>query len=305
MAWRVGRNGGTAMPDSGGNAGAAMAAPHAGGRPTVDSDLTVESDLAVEGDLAGAGAVALRGAVAAPLLARLRDRAQVLFDLYDELTDSQLAALQAAQYRFHNALPYRLLDRRFEILQALHPAVTPLLQAHLGSTRLVLRNCILRRLRPESARTRASFHQDLQFLWPHDAPMATLWIPLDPCDGTRPGLQLLPRRLDRLAGSSRSERQAADPGFSDYADRGGDTAYDSGIALPDAAVAALAAGGPLWEPHLALGDALVFDGLTIHRSALHPGMTAERISVELRWTLPPRSGTSAPADHGASPGAAS
>lgn len=293
MAWRVGWNGGTAMPDSGGNAGAARTATHAG------------DSLAAEGNLAGAGALALRGAVATPLLARLRDRAQILFDLYDDLSESQLAALQAAEYRYHNALPYRLLDRRFEILQALHPAVTPLLQAHLGSTELVLRNCILRRLRPDSARTRASFHQDLQFLWPHDVPMATLWIPLEPCDGTRPGLQLLPRRLDRLAGSSRSERQAADPGFSDYVDRGTDTAYDSGIALPDAAVAALAAGRPLWEPHLALGDALVFDGLTIHRSALHPGMKAERISVELRWTLPPRQGARPPASLDTGQGAVS
>lgn len=216
-----------------------------------------------------------------------------MFDFYDDLGETQLQALEAGDYRYHSAMPYKRIDREFRILDGLHPAVMPLLRRLLGAPQVLLRNCILRRLQPQRAETRASFHQDLQFLWPHSGPMLTVWIPLDPCDGSRPGLQLLPRRLAALAGPSRAQRQAEDPGFRDYAERGRGIAYDAGLALTDADVARLAPGAALWEPRLPLGDVLVFDGMTIHRSGLHPGMAAARVSIELRCTPPPPGGTDA------------
>lgn len=257
-----------------------------GGRGPAGGQGLPPRPLGVEGDFAATGAVALRGAVDPDFLRRLRERAAAIFDLFDDLDEAQLAALEAPDFRFNSALPYRRIDRQFQILSSLHPAVMPLLRRFLGVPELMLRNCILRRLRPDRSETRASFHQDLQFLWPYGGPLLTVWIPLDPCDGSRPGLQILPRRLAALAGPSRADRLAADPGFRDYADRGRGIAYDAGIALTEADVARLAPGLPLWEPRLALGDVLVFDGMTVHRSALHPGMIAERVSVELRCAPP-------------------
>ena len=59
-------------------------------------------------------------------------------------------------------------------------------------------------------------------------------------------------------------------------------AHDSAVALSEGAVTQLAAGQPLWRPQLAVGDVLVFDGYTIHRSDISPEMTGTRTSVELR-----------------------
>lgn len=252
-----------------------------------------DGPMQVRGSYDSDGVVALHGAGDPVRLAALRERAEAMFDLFDELNGDQLAALNAADYRFHGALPYRRIDRDFRILEALHPGLLPLLRSLLGAGQVALRNCIVRRMQPQRVETRASFHQDLQFLWPHDGPMATVWIPLDPCDGTRPGLQVLPRRLVELVGPSRTERQKGDPAFQDYVEGEAGAAYDAGIALQDADIAALAPDGRLWEPRLAVGDLLLFDGMTVHRSALHPGMTGARISVELRCALPTPAGPEA------------
>ncbi|MFC3228999.1 phytanoyl-CoA dioxygenase family protein [Marinibaculum pumilum] len=243
--------------------------------------------IPVSGDYGRDGVVALHGVADPARLLLLRERAVAMFDLFDSLTESQLAALDSGDYRFHGALPYRRIDAGFDILNALHPGLVPLVTALLGSEKAALRNCIVRRMQPQRTETRASFHQDLQFLWPHDLPMATVWIPLDPLDGSRPGLQVLPRRLSALAGPSRTQRQKDDPAFTDYAEGGPGEAFDLPIALDEEAVAALAPGVELWEPHLACGDVLVFDGLTVHRSALRPDMAHARISVELRLSVPP------------------
>ncbi|MEQ8347293.1 MAG: phytanoyl-CoA dioxygenase family protein [Sneathiellaceae bacterium] len=270
-----------------------------GGAPAAAGVAAFDGPLQVRGDYSSDGVVALHKAGDPARLALLRERAEAMFDLFDELTQPQLAALDGGDYRFHGALPYRRIDRGFRILDALHPALMPLLRRLLGSDQVALRNCIVRRMQPQRVETRASFHQDLQFLWPHDGPMATVWIPLEACDGTRPGLQVLPRRLTALVGPSRTERQKRDPAFRDYVEGAAGMPYDAGIALQEAEIAALAPDGALWEPRLAVGDMLLFDGMTVHRSALHPAMSASRISVELRCAPPLPADRQAEAEGGA------
>ena len=86
--------------------------------------------------------------------------------------------------------------------------------------------------------------------------LLTCWISLTPCGGDAPGLELLRQPL---------------PGMLPPA------------ALSPAQVDLSYSADDLWRPLMATGDALLFGGDTLHRSHLAPTMSAERISLELRF----------------------
>ena len=86
--------------------------------------------------------------------------------------------------------------------------------------------------------------------------LLTCWIALTPCGGDAPGLELLCKPL---------------PGLLPPA------------ALSPAQVDLQYSADELWRPTMATGDALLFGGDTLHRSHVMPAMSAERISLELRF----------------------
>ena len=95
--------------------------------------------------------------------------------------------------------------------------------------------------------------------------MRTCWIALTACGTDAPGIALLTDPLTTLLGVDR---------------------------LVDSAVRRSHADGAFWTPVMDPGDALVFDGVVLHRTHVAPSMRADRTSVELRFfdaaRIPPR-----------------
>ncbi len=235
-----------------------------------------------EGDLRRDGVALLRGAIDPVPLRGLLSRAQDIFTMLEGMSEEEMKARGVADFRFHGALNLAAVDPELNILGWMHPMLMPSVSDFLDCEQLGYRNNIARRIYPTRPESSSSFHQDLQFLKPYGGQMVTVWITLEACDGTRPGLEILPKRLPGLAGRSVGDYLGDSPVFKPYVDHGPKIAHDSAVALTEAGVAELAGGQPLWRPQLAVGDILVFDGYTIHRSALAPGMTQTRTSVELR-----------------------
>lgn len=106
------------------------------------------------------------------------------------------------------------------------------------------------------------WHQDGALHLDFDAPrrellrMLTCWIALTPCGDTAPGLEVIrPGLADPL--------QPAD--------------------LTDGAISARFDPATRWRPVMAAGDALLFDGGTVHRTLVEPAMRDDRTSIELRF----------------------
>lgn len=152
-----------------------------------------------------------------------------------------------------------------EVLDAIaQSAAAPLLVQALGPAPWCnLSQSWLRQGRPPH-----SWHQDgalrHDFLAHGDAPapddaaleMRTLWIALTPCGFDAPSL----RWVDAALPSLLSPRE-----------------------LVDEAVAARFGPAALRHAVLQPGDALLFDGLCLHRTHLLPAMTQPRLSLELRF----------------------
>lgn len=158
-------------------------------------------------------------------------------------------------------------------LDALVAAALPGVRALLGSTaRALPGQRWLRRQHPRhlapAGHAPHGWHQDgaLHFDFLHGpdpaevAPRAllTLWVPLVPCGVEAPGLMVLRRRWPHLLAPA---------------------------ALVDAAEAMRWAEAG-WTPSLAAGEALLFTGDLLHRTAVAPAMRRTRTSLELRFEAP-------------------
>lgn len=134
----------------------------------------------------------------------------------------------------------------------------------LGHEPTVQSDSFVREIVPGSQAQALPFHQDQTIL---NQPLVNVWIPLTPCGQNAPGLEL----------AIRSNQQLLDV----------DGPSDSPIAVERAriseeAVLARFGADALWSPLFAPGDAMVFSGMTVHRTFLKPSMTERRLSVELR-----------------------
>lgn len=122
--------------------------------------------------------------------------------------------------------------------------VVALVESCFGETPITsLDKCALRKVRQGGG---IEWHQDGAFLDPDNGAL-NLWTSLSDT-ATRPGLDLLGRRLDELV-----ETGTGGAGYS----------WSAGPEV----VAELAADAPVVSPHFGPGDALLFDGLLLHRSA--------------------------------------
>lgn len=108
----------------------------------------------------------------------------------------------------------------------------------------------------------AEWHQDGSFL---GAGIRTLniWVALSPCGGdiASPGLDLVPRRFDAVLPTG------TDGAFFDWS-------------VGPELVAREAQDAPVIRPEFGAGDALLFDELFLHRTAIEATMTAERYAIE-------------------------
>jgi hypothetical protein len=90
-----------------------------------------------------------------------------------------------------------------------------------------------------------------------------VWLALSPCGGDvpSPGLDLVPRR------------------FQEVLPTGTEGAYFDWSVSPQL-VAAEAVDAPVIRPRFEAGDALLFDHLFLHKTALEPTMDTERYAIE-------------------------
>jgi len=109
------------------------------------------------------------------------------------------------------------------------------------------------------------WHQDGAFMG-EDIRSLNIWLTLSHCGDTAPGLDVVARRVDHVL------------------ETGTEGAYFQwSIGAP---VAERAAAGSVARPVFEAGDALLFDHLCVHRTAVDPGMTDDRYAIEA-WFLAP------------------
>lgn len=108
------------------------------------------------------------------------------------------------------------------------------------------------------------FHQDGSYFTrePKEHNGLTAWIPLNDCGRHSPGLEVHPFKTTEVIGPPKGATLPnmfadADEVLERYGDR-------------------------LWAPEFEVGDCLLFDNFTIHRTHITPGMTKQRQSAELR-----------------------
>ena len=154
----------------------------------------------------------------------------------------------------------------FELTELIEESgIGALVEGFLGERPALSANkCTLRRVPVD---TNTNWHQDGAFLG-RDVRTLNLWLALSPCGTDAPGLDIVPRRFDRVLAT------------------GTEGALFDWSASP--AVVAEAAGGPdaILHPEFAPGDALLFDHLFMHRTGVVPGMTRERWAIET-WFFAP------------------
>ncbi len=155
----------------------------------------------------------------------------------------------------------------FELCDLLEDrGIDDLVTAHLGERPALSANkCTLRRVPVD---TNTNWHQDGAFL---GAEVRTLniWLALSDCGTDSPGLEIVPRRFDTVL-TTGTEGAMFDWSVSPevVADAAGDVA--------------------LVTPDFRAGDALLFDHLLLHRTAVGPDMTRERYAMET-WLFAPSS----------------
>lgn len=139
-----------------------------------------------------------------------------------------------------------------------------LIAAFLGERPAVsAEKCTLRRVKAEGG---SAWHQDGAFLGA-DIRALNLWVTLSACGRDAPGLDIIPRRI---------------PGILPTGTPGAQFSWSVSQELVDVEFADLEILRPQFEP----GDAVFFDHLCLHRTALEAGMTQTRYALE-NWFFAP------------------
>lgn len=158
----------------------------------------------------------------------------------------------------------RLLFWLLETLEA--AGLRSVVRDYLGERPALSANkCTVRRVPVD---TNSGWHQDGAFLGP-GIRAVNVWLALSRCGRDAPGLDLLPRRLDHIV------------------ETGTHGSYFDWAVGPDL-VATLAEETPIVRPEFEAGDALVFDDLFLHRTAVEPTMSTSRYAIET-WCFAPSS----------------
>lgn len=110
------------------------------------------------------------------------------------------------------------------------------------------------------------WHQDGAFLGSGIRAL-NVWVTLTDCGVDAPGMDLVPRRFETVQETGT-----------------GGAIFDWAVGAE--VVAALSAEAPVVRPHFRAGDAMLFDDLYLHRTALEPSMTRPRHAIE-SWFFAP------------------
>lgn len=153
----------------------------------------------------------------------------------------------------------------FDFLETLEGAgLRPLIRDYLGERpAMTLKKSTLRKTDPLPM---ADWHQDGAFLG-DDIRTINLWLSLSHCGDDAPGLDLVPRRFDRVL-------ETGAGGASFHWSAGPETVEEAREDVPVLR--------PLFKP----GDALLFDELFLHRTATDDTMTRTRYAIET-WFFAP------------------
>ncbi len=128
---------------------------------------------------------------------------------------------------------------------------------------LLAKKWTLRRVAHDSPES--SWHQDGAFMG-RDIRSLNVWLALSHCGDDAPGLDVVARRLDSIVPTGSHGawlNWTVGPGMVEQVAQGSVVR-------------------PIFEP----GDALIFDHLNLHRTAVEPGMTRDRYAIEA-WFLAP------------------
>jgi hypothetical protein len=156
----------------------------------------------------------------------------------------------------------RLLYRLFETYEEV--GLRQVVADYLGERPVLSANkCTLRRV-PLTAST--DWHQDGAFLG-RGIRALNIWIALSDCGVDAPGMDLLPRRLDDIVETGT-----------------GGAIFD--WAVGPAVVERLAVDAPVVRPAFRAGDAVLFDDMCLHRTAIEPTMMRPRYAIE-SWFFAP------------------
>ena len=140
--------------------------------------------------------------------------------------------------------------------------LSQLVREYFGEPPMLLaRKGTLRRISHEG--NTGGWHQDGAFMGV-DIRSLNIWLALTHCGDDTPGLDVVARRLTELVPT-------------------GDGAF-AWATSPDAAEKVAA--GALVRPVFDAGDALIFDHLNLHRTAIDPGMEHDRHTIET-WLFSP------------------
>jgi hypothetical protein len=227
------------------------------------------------------GSLAVRGLLDPAQVERLRNAIDQSIDAYDRIASG--SADEEARRWFDPSPRCPEINRAwkrkagavlavdspaglFELTEVLEQAgITALAEAHFGEQPMLLGlKATLRRVSPVAYRP-GDWHQDGAFMGV-DIRSLNVWVALSRCGDEAPGLDIVGRRLDHLA-----ETGTAGALFN----------WSVGQAVADAE------GGdtivrPVFEP----GDALLFDHMMLHRTAIEQTMQNDRHAIEV-WFLSP------------------
>jgi hypothetical protein len=226
------------------------------------------------------GCLLVRGLVSETHVARLRsdiDQAVLAFDAYTE-GDRSPTPWHSHFVGPDGDTPREFIRETGGVLAAdCPPASADLVEAFeaagfrdlatgfFGEAPLLLRSkCTLRKVVPYEADasvppTAVDFHQDGSFMGA-DVRTLNIWLSLSNCGVVAPGLDVVPRRFDSVV------------------EPGGDGALTFWTVSDSTtrSVSEKLIETPVFEP----GDALLFDHLLLHRTALREGMTQTRHAIE-------------------------
>jgi hypothetical protein len=156
----------------------------------------------------------------------------------------------------------RMLFEFFETIDEV--GLARLLNAYFGERpALAVDKCTLRRVGID---TSTDWHQDGAFLGT-DIRTLNVWLALSDCGRDAPGLDIVPTRLDRIV-----ETGTEGAKFS--------------WAVGPGVVERLGTTTPVVRPIFEPGDALLFDEMFLHRTAIDEGMTRARYAIET-WFFAP------------------
>jgi hypothetical protein len=163
----------------------------------------------------------------------------------------------------------RLLSTLFETYEQI--GLREVVAGYLGERPVLSANkCTMRRARLDGG---TDWHQDGAFLGQPGIRVLNVWVALTDCGVDAPGMDLVPKRMDRILETGT-----------------GGAVFD--WAVGPEVVARVAADAPVVRPEFNAGDALLFDELFLHRTALASTMTRTRHAIE-SWFFAP---TDYPAD---------